>query len=121
MSHDYSIRNDEAEFIESYNRVAAEIHTRMVDKGFWGQTVQRNSAEALMLMVTELAEACEGFRHGDPPSDKIPEFTSSEEELADTIIRIMDFGAGTGLRVAEALVRKMQYNQTRPAKHGKEF
>ena len=39
-------------------------------------------------------------------------------ELADVIIRIMDYARGKGLNVAEALVLKMEYNTTRPYKHG---
>jgi NTP pyrophosphatase (non-canonical NTP hydrolase) len=74
----------------------------------------------LGLMVTEISEAIEGRRHGDPPSDKIPEFTAQEEELADTIIRIMDYATSRELRVAEALVAKMAYNEGRPYKHGKQ-
>jgi len=71
------------------------------------------------LMGTEIAEAIEGRRHGDPKSDKIPEFTSQEEELADLIVRVMHHAAHRKLRVAEALVAKLDYNDKRPYKHGK--
>lgn len=73
----------------------------------------------LGLMVTEIAEAIEARRNGDPKSDKIPEFTGQEEELADCIVRIMHHAAHRKLRVAEALVAKLAYNDTRPYKHGK--
>ncbi len=72
------------------------------------------------LMVTELAEAIEGRRHNDPPSDKIPAFTAQEEELADCVVRIMHYAAHNKLRVAEALIAKLDYNEGRAYKHGKQ-
>ena len=47
----------------------------------------------------ELSEALEGLRHGNPPSDHIPQFSSVEEEFADVIIRIMDHARARGFRV----------------------
>ena len=72
----------------------------------------------IALIFTELSEALESFRHGDPPSDHIPEFTGSEEEFADAIIRIMCIAHGRGLRVAEALIAKRAFNAARPFRHG---
>lgn len=71
-----------------------------------------------MLMVTELGEACEGLRKGNPPSDHIPEFSAVEEEYADVIIRIMDHAAGRGWNVAGAIEAKMAFNAGRPRMHG---
>ncbi len=71
------------------------------------------------LMNCEIAEAIENRRAGSPKSDKIPEYTGEEEELADCIVRIMHHAAHRKLRVAEALVAKLDYNDKRPYKHGK--
>jgi len=72
-------------------------------------------------MHSELSEALEGLRDGNPPDKHVPEFTSAEVELADCIIRIMDFAQGCNMRVAEALIAKHQFNKTRPRKHGRNF
>ncbi len=69
-------------------------------------------------MHSELSEALEALRHGNGPSDHIPEFSGVEEELADVIIRICDVAQERGWRVAEAIIAKMAFNATRPHRHG---
>jgi NTP pyrophosphatase (non-canonical NTP hydrolase) len=83
------------------------------------ETTERNEPEMIALEVSELGEALEGIRHGNPPSDKIPAFSQAEEELADCLIRIFDHGLGKGYRLADAMIAKIEYNRTRPYKHGK--
>ena len=103
-------------FVGHYNALAKDVNQNAVSKGWWDE--DRNDGEMICLMHSELSEALEGLRHGDPPDDHIPEFRSSEAELADVVIRIMDYGAARGLRIAEAIIAKTEYNKTRPHKHG---
>jgi len=99
-----------------FNSVAKEVNKVANEKGWWKG--DRNEAELIMLMVCECAEAVEGLRHSNPPSDHIPEFSAVEEEMADVIIRIMDYAVAKGYRVAEALTAKMVFNSTREHMHG---
>jgi NTP pyrophosphatase (non-canonical NTP hydrolase) len=105
--------------IEAINDAAATVHANARAKGFWDG--ERNDAEAIALMHSELSEALEALRHGNPPSEHIPAFSAVEEEMADVVIRVMDFCAGRGLRLGEAIIAKHEFNFTRPHKHGKAF
>ena len=97
------------------NDLAKQIHENAKAKGFWDET--RNTGEIFMLIVSELAEALEADRKGKWADMKkfavghdgsITDeqwfqlaFQSSikdtfEDELADAVIRIMDYCAFSG-------------------------
>lgn len=103
-------------FVEHFSFIAEEVGRVARSKGWWDK--DRNDGELIALMHSELSEALEALRHGNPPDDKIPEFTGVEGELADVIIRIMDFAANKKHRVAEALIAKIRFNQSREFMHG---
>ncbi len=92
------------------------VHRTAVEHGWWD--APRATGEVLMLVVTELAEAMEAYRAGDPPSTAIPGFSTMEEETADAVIRLLDFAAATGFDLERAVLAKMAYNETRPYRHG---
>ena len=96
---------------------AALVSQFMQTQGFWEPD---NTGEKIALMHSELSEALEADRK-NLDAEHIPGFTGVEEELADVIIRILDFAGHRQLRLGEALSAKIAYNLTRPFKHGKAY
>lgn len=76
----------------------------------------------LMLMVCEVAEAMEEYRKGYSAAhvyygpDGKPEGIAIE--LADTLIRILDFAGVEGIDMEAAVLTKLAYNTTRSHRHG---
>ena len=112
------------------NKLVNEIHDNNVKSGWWtnletgesltskqGETPKRNIPEMLCLIHSEISEAMEGYRK-NLMDDKLPHRSMLEVELADAVIRIMDFSQGKNLDVDGAIAEKLNYNKTRPYLHG---
>ena len=109
-------------------RACREANNKWWHDSKTGLPIERNKGELLMLMVSEISEAMEGERKS-LQDDKLPRRPMAEVELADAIIRIMDYAGEYGYDIGGALVEKMAYNavrhdhtfEGRNAEHGKKF
>lgn len=84
----------------------------------WEERFDSRDSEMIALMHSELSEVLEAMRYGNPPDDKISGYGSVESELADVVIRIMDYAEASGINVAEAIEAKIKFNKARPYRHG---
>lgn len=109
---------------DNYTQLASEVN-RLVDicynasyAGGWhtdrftGQLLDRNRAEMLCLIHSEISEAMEGERKG-LMDDHLPNRPMAEVELADAVIRIGDYCGRWGYDLGGAIEEKLAYNATR--------
>lgn len=99
------------------NAYANVIHSLNVHAGWWhdietGKPLERNVGEMLCLIHSEISEAMEADRK-DLMDDKLPHRKGIEVELADAMIRILDFAGATGLDIGGAMVEKIDFNLKR--------
>lgn len=105
--------------VQTFEQLQSLVYAANEAQGFWDNP--RSNAELIALMHSELSEALEADRKEIAHDDHIPDFTGLEAEFADTVIRLLDASGGRNLRLGEAIVAKLLYNLSRPAKHGKKY
>jgi NTP pyrophosphatase (non-canonical NTP hydrolase) len=94
-------------------------------QGFWASGFISDSVtmklSKLALIHSEVSECVEAVRKPDM-TGALAEFNIDleTEELADAVIRILDYAGHYNLDVAEAVTRKLRVNLERPYMHGKE-
>lgn len=119
------------------NSLAKTIYLDNKAKGF--HETERNKGEELMLVVTELGEAMECVRkewyadwdaydtHIADDGNKFEAVFQAtikdtyEDEIADAIIRLLDICGSRGIDIEKHIIHKLNYNRTRPYKHGKKL
>lgn len=88
-----------------------------------GFTNDGNTLAAMGLIMTELAEIIQADREGGmgAPAAHLDGFLAAEEEAADVILRLLSWAAENDLRLGEAVLAKLRYNETRPYRHAKRY
>lgn len=117
------------------NNLAHQIHENNKAKGFFDEP--KNIGEMLCLTHSEISEALEADRKdhfarvdlfereavglGRSAAFELHIKNSFEDEIADTIIRLLDLAAFKGIDIESHIKLKMEYNANRPFKHGKKY
>lgn len=101
---------------------AEVIHQYAKDKGWWDK--ERSFGDICTLFTCEVSEAYEAWRDGHGltevyyESEKPTKPEGIPIELADIIIRILDFCKWAGIDIQAIMAEKHRYNLTRAYRHG---
>lgn len=108
------------------DEIAKRAHEDAKLLGWYDEGKVKSDLESLMMVVTEVVEAVEELRRSGPQIKYYnygnPKPEGYGVEVADAIIRLLDFCAYKQIPIGDIIKEKLTYNLTRGYRHGnKEF
>jgi NTP pyrophosphatase (non-canonical NTP hydrolase) len=118
--------------LSALNDIASVVHALAKEKG-WHSYVHETDAQYIARACAnfhgEVSELWEAFRTGklEQPCDKAEKMrelcnghalSCEREEVADILIRVLDYAARRNIDVAQAVYIKNLYNASREYRHG---
>jgi len=120
--------------IKGLNKLSKQFHKFQIDMGFTNSDI----TQRLMLVISEVSEAFEayrkgkysrtaeyfeGYNHQDNLEQRKASFElhikdSLEDEIADTVIRLLAFCGENEIDIEKHIELKMKYNKLRGFKYG---
>ena len=91
------------------------------EKGFDHRSDDEGMIVSIALVITELSEAIEAIRNGKYRKIGEWEKDTFEDEIADSMIRLFHISGALGINLDWQVEKKLEYNKSRPLKHGKKL
>lgn len=112
------------DFLNGWDYIQKKCHELSKKNGFWPPMEEiakpYEKLAKLALIQSEISECLEAARSNEEVMDKhLVDMPAEAVELADAVIRIMDYAEAYDLPVADAILDKHEFNSSRPYKHGK--
>lgn len=109
-----AISEHDAQFVKAIAHQVKLGHRTSKQKGF--HDAPRNNGEDIALIHSELSEALDALRHGNPPDQHCPTFPNLNIELADAVIRIFDMSGRLGIDLGHCRQDGLQQNTSSQAR-----
>ncbi|WP_258933230.1 hypothetical protein [Nesterenkonia pannonica] len=116
--------------MSSIRELQERAYQQSADKGFHdnepteGRALLSLNAERIALMHSELSEALEELRVGNHVAatyyytEKPEKPEGVPSEMADVVIRVLDFCGANGIDLESIITEKLDYNASRTPMHG---
>lgn len=101
--------------------LSVRIYSDNSAKGFWDVSADEQSTiklSKIALIHGEYSEAVEAIRK-DAMDDHLSQYPGEWVEMADGIIRSLDYCGAYSIPIGQIILEKLEYNRSRPYKHGK--